>query len=71
MRDVGEQTMSALDSLQVFQALSRSPHSRLEHSADLGDGLSAAVWSNHHDAQDYQAPGHPARRTPVRLGDQR
>ncbi|WP_017904232.1 AraC family transcriptional regulator [Pseudomonas asplenii] len=50
--------MSALDSLQVFQALSRSPHSRLEHSADLGDGLSAAVWSNHHDAQDYEAPGH-------------
>ncbi|WP_419735221.1 helix-turn-helix domain-containing protein [Pseudomonas sp. COR18] len=50
--------MSALDTLQVFQALNRSPHSRLEHSAELGDGLAAAIWSNHHDAQDYEAPGH-------------
>lgn len=50
--------MPALDTLQVFQALNRSPHARLEHSAELGDGLSAALWSNHHDAQEYQAPGH-------------
>ncbi|WP_191485619.1 helix-turn-helix domain-containing protein [Pseudomonas sp. FEN] len=50
--------MPALDTLQVFQALSRSPNSRLEHSAELGDGLVAAVWSNHHDAQDYEAPSH-------------
>lgn len=50
--------MPALDTLQVFQALNRSPHARLEHSAELGDGLSAALWSNHHDAQEYEAPGH-------------
>src|SRR5450830_456365 len=50
--------MSALESLQVFQALNRSPHARLEACAELGDGLSAALWSNHHDSQDYQAPGH-------------
>ncbi|NWA00264.1 helix-turn-helix domain-containing protein [Pseudomonas gingeri] len=50
--------MAALDTLQVFQALNRSPNSRLEHSAEFGDGLSAALWSNHHDAQDYEAPSH-------------
>ncbi|VVN71598.1 helix-turn-helix domain-containing protein [Pseudomonas fluorescens] len=50
--------MSTLENLQVFQALNRSPHARLEHSAELGDGLAAALWSNHHDAQDYQAPSH-------------
>lgn len=50
--------MPALETLQVFQALNRSPHARLEHSAELGDGMAAALWSNHHDAQDYQAPSH-------------
>ncbi|MBB4812192.1 MULTISPECIES: AraC family transcriptional regulator [Pseudomonas] len=50
--------MSELESLQVFQALNRSPHARLEACAELGDGLAAALWSNHHDSQDYQAPGH-------------
>ena len=45
-------------SLQVFQALNRSPNARLVHSAELGDGLSAALWTNHHDAQDYEAPSH-------------
>ncbi|MGE7958537.1 helix-turn-helix domain-containing protein [Pseudomonas sp. NPDC089530] len=50
--------MSALETLQVFQALNRSPNARLEHSAELGDGLAAALWSNHHDAQDYEAPSH-------------
>ncbi|NUT74503.1 helix-turn-helix transcriptional regulator [Pseudomonas sp. C1C7] len=50
--------MAALDTLQVFQALNRSPNARLEHCAELGDGLSAALWSNHHDAQDYEAPSH-------------
>ncbi len=50
--------MPALDTLQVFQALNRSPNARLEHSAELGDGLAAALWSNHHDAQDYEAPSH-------------
>ena len=48
----------ALDTLQVFQALNRSPNARLEHSAELGDGLSAALWSNYHDAQEYEAPSH-------------
>ncbi|MGY2399581.1 helix-turn-helix domain-containing protein [Pseudomonas sp. SDO5271_S396] len=50
--------MPELQSLQVFQALNRSPNARLEACAELGDGLSAALWSNHHDAQDYQAPSH-------------
>ncbi|EXF94920.1 AraC family transcriptional regulator [Pseudomonas fluorescens HK44] len=50
--------MPALETLQVFQALNRSPNARLEHSAELGDGMAAALWSNHHDAQDYEAPGH-------------
>ena len=50
--------MPALETLQVFQALNRSPNARLEHSAELGDGLAAALWSNHHDAQDYEAPSH-------------
>ncbi|KAB0562415.1 AraC family transcriptional regulator, partial [Helicobacter pullorum NCTC 12824] len=49
--------MPDLHSLQVFQALNRSPHARLEACAELGDGLSAALWSNHHHSQDYQAPG--------------
>ncbi|AEA71099.1 helix-turn-helix domain-containing protein [Pseudomonas brassicacearum] len=50
--------MSTLQTLQVFQALNSSPNARLEHSAELGDGLAAALWSNHHDAQDYEAPTH-------------
>ena len=50
--------MPALETLQVFQALNRSPNAHLEHSAELGDGLSAALWSNHHDAQEYEAPSH-------------
>lgn len=50
--------MPALETLQVFQALNRSPNARLEHSAELGDGMAAALWSNHHDAQDYEAPTH-------------
>ncbi len=50
--------MPALETLQVFQALNRSPHARLEHSAELGDGMAAALWSNHHDAQDYAGPSH-------------
>ena len=50
--------MPALESLQVFQSLNCSPNARLEHSAELGDGLAAALWSNHHDARDYEAPSH-------------
>ena len=53
--------MAALETLQVFQALNRSPNARLEHSAELGDGMAAALWSNHHDAQDLRSaePSHP------------
>ncbi|WP_213875231.1 AraC family transcriptional regulator [Pseudomonas sp. dw_358] len=50
--------MSRLQHIQVFQALNSSPHARLEQSAELGDGMVAALWSNHHDAQEYQAPSH-------------
>jgi AraC family transcriptional regulator len=50
--------MPPLETLQVFQSLNRSPNARLELCAELGDGLSAALWSNHHDAQDYEAPSH-------------
>ena len=50
--------MTALQHIQVFQALHSSANARLEHSAELGDGLVAALWNNHHDAQEYQAPTH-------------
>ncbi|QXI39294.1 helix-turn-helix domain-containing protein [Pseudomonas xantholysinigenes] len=50
--------MPPLDHLQVFNALNASPHTRLELSAQLGDGLAAALWSNRDDARDYQAPSH-------------
>ena len=58
MQNVGELTMPAFDTLQVFQSMSRSPNARLEHSAELGDGMAAALWTNHHDARDYEAPTH-------------
>ena len=44
--------------IQVFQCLQRSSHARLEQSAALGDGLTAALWNNRHDSQHYQAPSH-------------
>lgn len=50
--------MSQLEQLQVFQSMHRSPNARLHRSAELGDGLAAAVWSNSHDARDYEAPSH-------------
>ena len=50
--------MPALHQLQVFQSMHSSPHARLQRSAELGDGLAAAVWSNRDDARDYQAPSH-------------
>ncbi|MCY1412738.1 HTH-type transcriptional activator RhaS [compost metagenome] len=50
--------MTSLDHLQVFQSLNSSPNARLEHSAELGDGMVAALWNNHHDARDYQGPSH-------------
>ncbi len=50
--------MSQLPHIQVFQSLNDSPHSQLEHCAELGDGLTAAMWSNYHDAREYQGPSH-------------
>ena len=50
--------MPPLHQLQVFQSLHSSPNARLQRSAELGDGLAAAVWSNRHDAREYQAPSH-------------
>lgn len=50
--------MSQLDQSQVFQAMYSSPNSKLLHSAELGDGLAAASWSNSHDTRDYEAPSH-------------
>ncbi|MDY7559086.1 AraC family transcriptional regulator [Pseudomonas sp. 10B1] len=50
--------MPPLETIQVFQALNSSPNARLEQSASLGDGMVAALWNNHHDAQEYQAPSH-------------
>jgi len=50
--------MAPLEHLQVFQSMHSSPNARLHRSAELGDGLAAAVWSNRHDARDYQAPSH-------------
>ena len=50
--------MPVFDTLQVFQSMSRSPNARLEHCAELGDGMAAALWTNHHDARDYEAPTH-------------
>ncbi|KQB53160.1 AraC family transcriptional regulator [Pseudomonas endophytica] len=50
--------MHTLHTLQVFQAMGSSPNARLEHCAELGDGMAAALWSNHHDARTYEAPTH-------------
>lgn len=50
--------MSAIEQLQVFQSMNSSPNARLERCAELGDGLSAAMWSNRHDARDYLSPDH-------------
>ncbi|MDX1298375.1 MAG: AraC family transcriptional regulator [Pseudomonas sp.] len=50
--------MAPLEHLQVFQSMHSSPNAQLQRSAELGDGLAAAVWSNRDDARDYQAPSH-------------
>lgn len=50
--------MAALEQNQVYQSLSSSPNARLLRGAELGDELAAALWSNHHDARDYQGPEH-------------
>ncbi|ARU89488.1 helix-turn-helix domain-containing protein [Pseudomonas sp. M30-35] len=50
--------MALLEESQVFHAMGQSPNARLHHSAELGDGLAAALWSNSHDARNYEAPTH-------------
>ena len=50
--------MHTLHNLQGFQAMGSAPNARLEHCAELGDGMAAALWSNHHDARFYEAPTH-------------
>ncbi len=50
--------MALLPHIQVFQSLNSSPHAQLEHCAELGDGLTAAMWSNYHDAREYDGPSH-------------
>ncbi|OEC61813.1 helix-turn-helix domain-containing protein [Pseudomonas sp. ENNP23] len=50
--------MSPLLQHQVFQSMASSPNARLERCTELGDGLAAAQWSNHHDARDYEGPSH-------------
>ena len=50
--------MTPFSLLQVFNVMHAAPNARLEHSVQLADGLSAAVWSNRDDARDYQAPSH-------------
>ena len=50
--------MPVFDTLQVFQSMNSSPNARLVHSAELGEGMAAAVWTNHHDAREYEAPTH-------------
>lgn len=50
--------MSQLEESQVFKAMGQSPNACLHRSAELGDGFAAALWSNSHDARDYEAPTH-------------
>ncbi|MBD9423861.1 helix-turn-helix transcriptional regulator [Pseudomonas sp. PDM15] len=50
--------MASLEQNLVFQSLSSSPNARLLRGAELGDELAAALWTNHHDARDYQGPDH-------------
>jgi len=50
--------MPPLHQLQVFQSMHSSPHACLQRSAELGDGLAAAIWSNRDDARHYEAPSH-------------
>lgn len=50
--------MPPIEQLHVFQSMNSSPNARLHHTAELGDGLSAAIWSNHHDTRSYLAPSH-------------
>ncbi|WP_145188527.1 MULTISPECIES: AraC family transcriptional regulator [unclassified Pseudomonas] len=50
--------MTPFTQLQVFNAMHASPNARLELSAQLGDGMAAARWSNRDDARDYLAPSH-------------
>src|SRR5690606_38964968 len=48
-----KKSMSQLDQSQVFQTLCLAPNARLEHCAELGQGLSVALWRNRHDTRTY------------------
>ncbi|CAJ0789531.1 HTH-type transcriptional activator RhaR [Ralstonia condita] len=42
----------------VFGTLARGSRASLERVANLGDGVTAAVWRNEHDEARYAQPGH-------------
>jgi AraC family transcriptional regulator len=42
----------------VFGTLARGSRAALERVANLGDGVTAAVWRNEHDEAHYSQPGH-------------
>ncbi|MDC6176704.1 helix-turn-helix domain-containing protein [Ralstonia solanacearum] len=42
----------------VFGTLARGSHAMLERVADLGDGITAAIWRNEHAEARYIKPGH-------------
>ncbi|MDB0566589.1 helix-turn-helix transcriptional regulator [Ralstonia solanacearum] len=42
----------------VFGTLARGSHALLERVADLGDGITAAIWRNEHAEARYIKPGH-------------
>lgn len=47
-----------LPDADVFTVLASQSRARLLQAADLGDGFSAAIWCNAHDATRYVRPGH-------------
>ncbi|WP_104654393.1 helix-turn-helix domain-containing protein [Ralstonia insidiosa] len=42
----------------VFGTLARGSRASLERVVNLGDGVTAAIWSNEHDEAHYVQPGH-------------
>jgi len=42
----------------VFGTLARGSRASLERVANLGDGVTAAIWRNEHDEARYTQPGH-------------
>lgn len=42
----------------VFGTLTRGSRATLERVADLGDGVTAAIWRNEHTEARYVQPGH-------------